>query len=336
MYRILGAGIGFIALTTALFSFGSHRKGATVPPVTNPAPTATSTTPTTTFEQVAPGDYTVSVVTPDSLTRTYIVHVPTGYTPSKAYPVLFGFHGAGGTADTFAVTTNFSKLADQYGFIAVFCQGSSWAPAKAPVWNAGDCCGQAADAKKNVDDVGFFRLVLQRVKSQYNVDASRVYVAGMSNGSMLSNRLACEASDLIAGAALVSGTIQVKSCTPARHIPILIIHGTADATVPYAGGKGGGAATNATFVPVETAFEQWGKQNGCTGAISTTPVAGVGANGAHTVDILSFASCVQQTLLYRINGGEHEWSGGWKQSNSAQAAQSLSASDTIVTFFKLK
>src|SRR5690606_41449164 len=82
---------------------------------------------------------------------------------------------------------------EEAGFIAVFPNGLS--PARSGMlatWNAGACCARARD--EQVDDVGFLRAVLADVKRRIRVDASRVYVVGMSNGAMMAYRIACQAS----------------------------------------------------------------------------------------------------------------------------------------------
>lgn len=271
----------------------------------------------------------------DGIERTYTVHVPYGYSPNKAYPVLFGLHGGFGTSKQFEQSSGLSELADQRGFIAVYGQGTSWGRIKAPVWNAGGCCGKAVDAQKNIDDVGYAREVMKRVGKDYRVDTARLFVTGMSNGGMMANRLACEAADLFAGAAIVSGTIQVSSCTPSKQLPILIIHGTADANVPYYGGTGSKAINQSTYIPVEQEFAEWGVRNGCSGAVTTVRQPDDSSTGK-TVDKLSYPRCRQPTILYRINDGEHEWPGGQLTTNRLERSEPtkvMNASRTIVDFF---
>jgi poly(3-hydroxybutyrate) depolymerase len=70
-------------------------------------------------------------------------------------------------------------------------------------WNAADCCG-AAHAR-GVDDVGFLRALVARLSSEFPIDPTRVYVSGWSNGCMMAQRLAVEASDLIAAVGCMAG-----------------------------------------------------------------------------------------------------------------------------------
>jgi len=289
-----------------------------------------------TFPMTAPGDYEFSFKQ-DDLERSYRVHIPLDYDPSVSYPVLFGFHGGFGNAEQFARSTHLSELADQRGFIAVYGQGTSWGVLQAPVWNAGDCCGRAVDSDKNVDDVGYAREVIEEIKKKYHVDSSRIYMTGMSNGGMLVQRLACEASDLFSGAATVSGTIGISTCRPARQMPIFIMHGTNDENVPYEGGRGSKAVNGSSHIPVEQEFADWAARNACTGAVSTSPVVHAGSDGK-SVDRLSNAHCAEPVVLYRVNNGVHEWPGGMAKANALERPTPTSAIDTsktIVDFFGL-
>lgn len=298
--------------------------------------TSTQTSGTGVFPQVVPGNYTFSFVTSDKLTRTYVVHIPKNYNPSRPYPVLFGFHGGFGSAGQFEKSTGFSPLADERGFIVVYGQGTAWGKLEAPVWNGGACCGQAVDSQKNVDDVGYVRAIVSQIATKYNIDKTRIYTTGMSNGGIFSYRLACEASDIFAGAAIVSGAIQIKTCAPSKQIPVLLIHGTSDERVPYSGGKGGGIV-NAVFLPVEKEFADWGVRNSCTGAIKTTAVPPLVQDGK-TIDKLTFPSCAKTTELYRINGGIHEWPSGSPDASrleKGEPSKALNASQTILNFFNL-
>jgi polyhydroxybutyrate depolymerase len=90
--------------------------------------------------------------------------------------------------------------------------------------------------KNGVDDVAFTRGMLDRLEADLCVDPRRVFATGMSNGGFMSHRLACEMSDRIAAVAPVSGVNTLATCTPTRAVSVLDFHGTADPTVPYAGG----------------------------------------------------------------------------------------------------
>ena len=105
-------------------------------------------------------------------------------------------------------------------------------------WNAGTCCGYAVSS--NVDDAGFVRDLIDRLEANACVDRRRVYAAGMSNGAELSHRLACDLADRIRAIGPVAGVDVTTACAPARAVPMLEVHGTADQNVPFDGGLGCG------------------------------------------------------------------------------------------------
>ena len=172
--------------------------------------------------------------------RFYRLHVPPGYQPGAPAAVLLGFHGGGGNATGFADSTGLLETADAHGFLAVFPEGSG--PFAPPLftlqtWNAGNCCGYAMDHQ--VDDVGFVRDLLDDLARDYAIDLNRIYATGLSNGGMISYRLAVELGDRIAAAAPVAAALGVDAA-PARPIPLLVFHGALDTNVPWQGGVGSG------------------------------------------------------------------------------------------------
>jgi polyhydroxybutyrate depolymerase len=108
----------------------------------------------------------------DGYKRTYFVHLPANYNPDKQYPLVFGLHGGGGKAKTFNRSTNYrlNELADEKGFIVVYPQGvkKSWNdnPDREPY---------GAARKLNIDDVGFFRKMINKLESDYSIDSHYIF-----------------------------------------------------------------------------------------------------------------------------------------------------------------
>jgi polyhydroxybutyrate depolymerase len=99
-------------------------------------------------------------------------------------------------------------------------------------------CRSDADNNPEVDDVAFASLVAKKLVDEGRADAKRIYVMGMSNGAIMTLRLALEMQPAPAAVAAVAGTMAAQSdCTgPARPMSVLLIHGTDDPLVPYTGG----------------------------------------------------------------------------------------------------
>ena len=187
--------------------------------------------------------------------RAYLVHIPTGYRSDKPAPVVFAFHGGGGNMQLQAGEHyGLVDKSDSAGFIAVFPNGYSRLPSgNLATWNAGTCCAQARD--EGIDDVGFVRAIWDKLPDLVSVDRQRVYATGMSNGGMMSYRLACEMADVFKAIAPVAGTDNTLQCQPSRPISVLHIHAQDDDHVLFNGGAGEAAGHSATSAPAR--LSEW-------------------------------------------------------------------------------
>src|SRR5436190_462316 len=91
-------------------------------------------------------------ITSSGMSRTFIVHLPAGYTGASPLPVIFDFHPLGGTGSSQKGASGWDKKCDSVGCIAVFPDSASNANNG---WNVGYCC-QGAQSNR-VDDVQFTR-----------------------------------------------------------------------------------------------------------------------------------------------------------------------------------
>jgi len=133
--------------------------------------------------------------------RTYIVHVPPGLDRSRPVPLVLVLHGGVVNAYFTAHNTGMNAVADREGFIAVYPNGTGRFEDRILTWNVG--FGFAYALRNNIDDVGFLRELTGRMIAGYGVDAGSVYATGISNGGIMSYRLASEASDVFAAVAPV-------------------------------------------------------------------------------------------------------------------------------------
>jgi len=273
----------------------------------------------------APGDYRFSFVH-DGITREYLVHVPRSYRGGLT-PVLVALHGGGGDADFQADDSKYRLISksEQAGFIAVFPNGYSRFPSGIlATWNAGACCGKAQE--NNVDDVGFIREVIRRVEHQASIDPRRIFATGMSNGAMMSWRLACEAPEIRA-IAPVEGTDNTAHCTPSRPVPVIQFHASDDPNVPFNGGVGVGPShTNYTSVPATQAkWVQLDRAEPIAKRVLTMP-------GAHCDRHAPKPGGAPVELCLTDTGG-HSWPGGGTQQGRKQPSMAISANDLMWSFF---
>jgi polyhydroxybutyrate depolymerase len=219
----------------------------------------------------------------------------------ETLPVVVALHGATGDALRFERTTGFTSLTQPDQFIAVYPDGSQLT-GNHLVWNAGDCCGH--HGRPAGDDIGFLSALVAALPS-YGADPSRIYLAGFSNGGMMAYRAACDLGERIAGIAVVSGALNVQGCVSTNPLPVVIIHGTADATVPYTGGKPiaplADGLTPWKNASVDDAVSTWVARDRCS-AVPKKAVAGV-------VTQSRYRGCAPRgsVTLYTIAGGTHQW-----------------------------
>jgi len=178
-------------------------------------------------------------ITTGGQSAMYNVNVPAGYDASKPMPLGFGFHGFGNGA---------------CGPVQGECRGFAALPAVTVYMKSiSDGWEQSAVLEQNIQ---YFRDVLAVMKSEYCIDESRIFVAGVSSGGQFIEHLTCRFGDTLWQTTAVSASVvgaADKNCkgTP----PALIIHGVTDQAGDY--GKGVAA--------------MFAKRNGC----SATPPAGL-------------------------------------------------------------
>lgn len=275
----------------------------------------------------APGDYRFSFVH-DGIMREYLVHVPRSYRGAPT-PMLVALHGGGGSADFQADDSRYKLIskAEAAGFIAVFPNGYSRFPRGIlATWNAGACCGAAQ--KNDVDDVGFLREVIRRVERQARIDPRRVFMTGMSNGALMSWRMACEASDLVRGIAPVEGTDNTAHCAPSRPVAVIEFHALDDDHVPLNGGKGVSALTDTDFASVPATQSKWIELNRADPAAKRV----LTVSGAHC-DLHPAKPGGAPVELCLTDRGGHSWPGGGTQQGRKAPSMAISANDLMWSFF---
>lgn len=275
---------------------------------------------------LAAGDYEFAVnVNGDK--RPYLVHIPTQSQAGQALPMVLALHGGLGNMHVQASERFYHQVsaAEKYGYIVVFPNGYSRLPGgKFATWNAGLCCGAAV--KKQSDDVAVIRAIIEDMQQRAQVDAKRIFVDGMSNGGMMSYRLACELSGTVSAIAAVAGTDNTQRCQPAKPVAVLHIHAKDDDHVPFEGGKGQQSMADVSFNSVPATIQKWveiNQANPQAERILEVPGAycEIHRGGLATVQL-----CVTET-------GGHSWPGGSKPRGGQAGSSAISANDVIWQFF---
>lgn len=315
-HRFGERGIIFLSLLMIIFLI------ATTSACAIPAAAMTVSSGIEPLNKYPPGDQTLTL-THDGVKRTYVVHIPPGLSDTKPVALVLAFHGVGLNAKEMMRISGFSNQSDISGFLVVYPEGTG----EVKSWNGGHCCGTAA--RDNVDDVGFVRTLIGELLKSYPVDPKKVYATGFSNGAILTYRLACELSDLIAAFGPVSATPvedDLKVCTPNRPVSVMHFHGTADDANPYNGGKSAGGYQ---FVSVSTIIRYLVDFNACPAKTQSSQSGSIRHDGSAPC---KSASAVE---LYTILDGKHAWPGGEAvNQNMGEPTKEISATPLLWEFFQ--
>ena len=271
----------------------------------------------------------------DGVARKYFLFVPSA--PRPAMPVVIVLHGGGGSPQQMERYTRFSELADREGFVAVYPAAVDYH------WNDGRRAESIRAQRDDVDDVKFLRAVIDDAARQTTIDRARVFATGISNGGFMSNRLAAEASDLVAGVAPVCGGMApaiAEKFAPQFPVSVLIIQGDADPLVPIGGGNVVvfGQRSRGKTIPIDELLAKYVERNGNRGEPQRTTLD-ADPNDGTSVEIVSYPDGPGgvKTEMYLVKGGGHTWAGRplyLPESVIGKASQDFSATDVIWGFFK--
>lgn len=274
----------------------------------------------------------------DGHERTYALYVPASYDDSTPTPLVTVLHGGGGTGRDMAslLRYRFNELAEQDGFIVVYPDGIEQR------WDDGRAVSRYRAHRDGIDDVGFIVALIDALDSTYNLDRDQVFAVGMSNGGMMSFRLACELSDQIAGVGIVTATLSEELhavCNPTHPLVVVVINGTSDPIIPYHGGTvqvrnlelGDILSTGDTV-------DFWVEANGCatTPAVDTLDARPLDGT---TVVRDTYADCDAGAAvrLYTVENGGHTWPDGLQYLPRAMigiTSREINAADEIWSVFQ--
>jgi len=172
------------------------------------------------------------------------------------FPVVIHLHGFGSCPRSILKHPPMMRLSEnssdnEFDAIHIMPLGANYG------WDAGACCKLHTSPGRNDED--FLEQVLDNVEQSYKVDATRVYVMGVSSGAFMSNALACKLSERITAVVAISGALDVP-CQPSRPVPVLTIWGTEDKIVLYDGGK----LIGDVYPGAHKSFATWTSLNNCT------------------------------------------------------------------------
>jgi poly(3-hydroxybutyrate) depolymerase len=234
--------------------------------------------------------------------REVIIQTPNNIDVNKNYPIVFAFHGRGGTHSSWV--NKLKSFTNNGEFVGVYPQGFLKS------WNLGNVGSEPS----NANDVVFVSLIIEELKKHSNLDFNKMYAIGTSNGSGMVNKLAIELSDFNAVASIVSQLTEgmpIKEST--KSISIFQINGAADSTIPI----DGGSKLGHVFLDAKVSAELWASNFNCN------PNPELKMIGEDTLYVYKNCSKNNEVRYLRVEKGEHNLHWGNPE-----------IFDTIWTFFQ--
>ncbi len=163
------------------------------------------------------------------LDREAFVYLPTKPT-ARGAPVVFGFHGHGGTARNAARTFGIQKLWPEA--LVVYMQGVP-TPGRLTDPDGKRNGWQHAAGVLDDRDLKFFDTVLTTLRGKQHIDESRIYATGHSNGGGFTYLLWCHRPDVFAAIAPSSASARSLWTTHPQPIPVMHLAGENDSLVKF-------------------------------------------------------------------------------------------------------
>ncbi len=222
----------------------------------------------------------------DGLSRPVIFHLPTSYQQAESSPVVFAFHGRGGTNQRWP--KQLGTMVENSGYIGIYPQGVQRS------WNS----GSGLEPSK-ADDVGFVEAILDWLEGKVAIDKNRVYALGTSNGAALCHKLGLE-SDRFAAIAAISANLlegEVFNVGTAK-LSVLQISGELDKTVPYDGGVS--ERLGMSFESAPKTAELWAHHNRCDKEPEIKTIS-------ESITVHFYKECdrSREVLLYSVKNAAH-------------------------------
>ena len=232
------------------------------------------------------------VISHDGIERQFVLYVPNSYNGVHFVPLVLNFHGFGDDASNYMNIADMRRIAESDTFIVAYPQGSC--SDGSSHWNP---CPIGGDNKSTADDLGFIESLVDEISARHNVDRERVYAVGYSNGGMMAYGLANHQSDLVAAVASVSGAMLDCQGSISHPMPVVHLHGTSDAVLPYDG--------DSYYSSVQSTLDYWIDFNNTV----TTPTLDMDDSGGSDIGHYIYGqgdSSVSVEHYKYVNGG-HVW-----------------------------
>jgi polyhydroxybutyrate depolymerase len=251
--------------------------------------------------------------------RTFIYYAPDNLHADQPVPLLIVPHGYTQSGSDMFQITQYAKIADREGFVAMFPDG---APNSTGPWDVGaNVCGNGSLVPGNGDDQGFIDAMIAFAAADQCIDRAHIFMSGWSMGGYLSHHSGCLRDDIRAIGPHSAGTHDLTACKTG-HKPVIMFHFNPDGLIDYSCGT--------------KARDAWIQHNGCDANAPDVKAVkggkceyykGCPADGQVAFCTFDIPSNHKSDFL-----AGHAWSGGTVHAYSI--AETESAAELGWTFFK--
>lgn len=290
------------------------------------------------------GRYLARSCTSHAGMRAYKLYVPSSYA-GEPLPLIVMLHGCTQNPDDFAAGTGMNAVAeDNHCFVAY--------PAQTTSANGSNCWNwfKPGDQQRGHGEPAIIADITREIMREYKIDASRVYVAGLSAGGAMATVMGAMYPDLYAAIGIHSGLpyavahdvpsafaamkrragksaahkIAAPSPAPLGHVmPVIVFHGDRDTTVHASNGD---QALSQCVPDITTASS---KESGVCAKVEKGTVP----NGrAYTKTAFHDRRGKVIAEKWTIHGAGHAWSGG-SSKGSYTDPQGPDAAREMLRFF---
>jgi polyhydroxybutyrate depolymerase len=269
-------------------------------------------------------NHTNGTLVSSGVNREYLLYVPKSYDRTKPTPLVISLHAAMNWPAFEMKLSGWNKVADANGFIVVYPAGTGTG---FKTWYM-----EGADTPSRMPDVRFISALIDTLQAHYNIDSSRIYADGMSNGGGMAFALSCTLSSRIAaiGAVSAAQSLPWSWCADSTPVSMIAFHGTGDPIVAFKGAPPG-AINPKPFPSIVTWVDNWARRNRC----ASSPV-----DSAVAADVIlrKYSNCADDAtvVLYSVRNGGHQWPGGTPMPKwmVGRATTSIDATNLMWAFFR--
>ena len=235
--------------------------------------------------------------------RRVMVERPESQQPK---PLVIMLHGNAQSANDVRMRMNWEPLIAQGDVVVAFPEAVNfaWADGRDP---------QAFLGRKpvaGVDDVAFLVNLVDLLARQGIIDRTRVFVAGLSNGGMMTYRLLCERPDVFAGGAAIAANLWpnlAETCHPQQARPLLVMNGTNDRVVPFEASEPDAITKGSVYtIGTPATLALWRQRNGCSEEARADSMPDIDPLDRSKVLHIAWRCPPGKDVdLYRVEGGGH-------------------------------